>query len=365
MAEILGAGITHFPRLLGPDSMMADTLTRVLEDPGLDPTLKDPGAWPAALRNEYLEDRGLAAAIRHRERAVAGFRRVREAIDEFAPDAIVIWGDDQYENFREDVIPPYSVLAYDRVVSYPFQKLQRFGPNVWGEPEDRAVEVRGQRGIAKQLIAGLLDEGIDVSYAYEPLHEPGLSHAFLNSVLFLDYDRKGFDHPIVPIAVNCYGSKVICQRGGIPTLGSAPGTDELDPPSPQPWRCFDLGAALARVIARTDLRVVLLASASWSHGFLTEKNQFLWPDGGADWRLYDAMICGEYDVWRDTTRESVEDCGQQEILNWMCLMGAMQELGMTTEWSDFVETYAFNSNKVFALFGSDDGGPWRSTRGGS
>ena len=37
----------------------------------------------------------------------------RREIDEFAPDFIVIWGDDQYENFKEDLVPPFAVLAYE------------------------------------------------------------------------------------------------------------------------------------------------------------------------------------------------------------------------------------------------------------
>ena len=38
---------------------------------------------------------------------------------------------------------------------------------------------------------------------------PGLPHSVLNTLLYLDYDREGFEIPVVPFAVNCYGSKVI------------------------------------------------------------------------------------------------------------------------------------------------------------
>jgi hypothetical protein len=355
MAAFLGAGITHFPRLVGPDHMMADTLTRVLEDPALDPALRDPASWPEQLRAEYGEDRGLAAAAEHRRRLVENLSRVRAEIDRFQPDAVIVWGDDQYENFREDCIPPYSVLAYESTVNTPWTKLKRFGPNVWGEPEDTEVHIRGARSIAKELVGGLLGEGIDISYSYEPKHEPGLSHAFLNSVLFLDHDRTGFDYPVIPIAINCYGRKVICQKGGIPSLTDTLAPEDLDPPGPTPWRCFDMGAAIARVFARTDLRIALVASASWSHGFLAEKNHFLWPDEEADRRLYEAMKVGDFSVWRETSAASVEDAGQHEILNWMALMGAMSELDLTPDWTDLVETYAFNSNKAFALFGSGAG----------
>ena len=47
-----------------------------------------------------------------------------------------------------------------------------------------------------------------MAYAYKPLHGDGLGHAFANTLLFLDLDRQGFNYPVVPMAVNCYGSNV-------------------------------------------------------------------------------------------------------------------------------------------------------------
>ena len=41
------------------------------------------------------------------------FRAVRKALDDFNPDLVLIWGDDQYENFREDIIPAFCVLGLD------------------------------------------------------------------------------------------------------------------------------------------------------------------------------------------------------------------------------------------------------------
>ena len=38
------------------------------------------------------------------------------------------------------------------------------------------------------------------------------------------------------------------------------------------------------------------------------------------------------------------------MLNWFALAGAMEELGAELEWSDWVETDIFNSNKVFAAY---------------
>ncbi|MCE9658926.1 MAG: hypothetical protein K8R60_10230 [Burkholderiales bacterium] len=48
----------------------------------------------------------------------------------------------------------------------------------------------------------------------------------------------------------------------------------------------------------------------------------------------------------------VEDAGQQEVLNWWALLGAMQAQDARLEWSEFLGTHIFNSNKVFAAFES-------------
>lgn len=356
MGEVLGIGVTHYPRLAGPDATMSGTLKALLRQPGFPERLKDPAGWPPEMAADWSDDEGADAAGRHRERLVAGLRRVREAVDDFRPDAILIWGDDQYENFREDVIPAFAVLAYDSVSTT--WKSVKYGPNVWTAPDDEEIVASGQRRLAKAIASGLIEEGFDVAYAYEPLHQPGLSHAFLNTVLYLDWDRRGFPYPIVPVAVNCYGRRVISQRGLLPHFDrpgeedDADGAAGADPPSPSPRRCFELGRATARVVRDLPERIALCASASWSHAFLTAKHDYLYPDTAADVRLYDAMSTGSYGVWAQATLEEVEASGQHELLNWFCLMGAMAELGHAVAWSELVTTQLFNSNKAFAVFGA-------------
>jgi hypothetical protein len=97
-------------------------------------------------------------------------------------------------------------------------------------------------------------------------------------------------------------------------------------------------------------RVALIASSSWSHAFLTDKNYQLYPDIDADRRLYDALKAGDYDTWRSTSLASIEESGQQEMLNWFCLAGAMEALGRRPDYCEYVESWAFNSGKCFAIF---------------
>lgn len=349
MGEILGLGTTHYPPLTGTDDNMAYLLKRALQDPDLPVAYRNQSAWPAAMRQEYGTDDGRSAAARHREFLVTQFRKARQILDDFQPDFIVLWGDDQYENFQEDIIPPFCLYAYDAFAPQPWLNAPAARANVWDEPKDKTFHVRGHRTGAKTLARALLDAGFDVAYAYKPLHHE-LGHAFMNTVLFLDYDRQGFDYPIVPFQINCYGRKVIAQHGGATTLAGAPTAEQLDPPSPMPWRCFDLGAACARILARSPWRVAMVASSSWSHAFLTAKNAFLYPDIPADKALYEALRIGDYATWRQTPLAAIEESGQQEMLNWMCLAGAMAELGRKPTETAWVETHIFNSNKCFAHF---------------
>ncbi len=358
MGEILGLGVTHYPPLTGVDKNMAGILRGILKDPGLPERLRDPANWPEQLRREYADDGGEAAAAAHRASLVQYFRRARAALDAFKPDIVVVWGDDQYENFTEDIIPPFCILAYDEVTVQPWQRQAWYndGPsNVWGEPNDTAFRIQGHRAAAKYLASGLLEQGIDMAYAYQPLHKEGLGHAFVNTRLFLDYDRTGFPYPLIAFQVNCYGRRVIAQKGGRASLADPVPEDRLDPPSPSPKRCMEVGAATARVLRDSPYRAALVASSSWSHAFLTDKNYQLYPDVPADRRLYEALRRGDYETWRRTSLAEIEASGQQEMLNWFCLAGAMEELGRTPAECDFVETWALNSNKCFAVFPSDGG----------
>jgi hypothetical protein len=75
------------------------------------------------------------------------------------------------------------------------------------------------------------------------------------------------------------------------------------------------------------------------------------PDTPSDRRLYDQMVAGDVDAWRGNSLQQIEDAGQQELLNWFPLLGAMGALGRSRpSWSEFVETDVFNSNKVFATY---------------
>ena len=348
MGQILGLGVTHYPSLTAQGNLCR-RIKMCLADPALPEHLRSLDNWPEPMRRQWAADDGQAHSDAHRQAMVDGFRVARRALDEFRPDFCLIWGDDQFENYREDCVPPFSVLAYDAVEFQPWLHNQR-GVNSWNEPKEKSFSIRGHRQGGKHLASFLLNEGFDIAYAYKPLHA-GLGHAFVNTVLFLDWDRQGFPYPLVPFTTNAYGRYLTASEGIPPTPSKARSFEgNEDPPGPQPWRCFQIGAATARAFAESPWRVALIASSSWSHSFLTAKHGRMYPDIESDQRYFEALRAGEWETWRNTTLAQAEDRGHHELLNWFCLAGAMAELKRKPDEAVFLESWITNSDKVFAVF---------------
>jgi len=109
--------------------------------------------------------------------------------------------------------------------------------------------------------------------------------------------------------------------------------------------------AVARALQRSPWRAAVIASSSWSHSFLVQKHSLMFPDVESDKRYYEALRHGDWDLWKNTSIEEVEDRGHHELLNWFCLAGAMYELGhRKPDESVFLESWISNSDKVFAVF---------------
>ncbi|HEY3920085.1 MAG TPA: hypothetical protein VGL83_20010 [Stellaceae bacterium] len=365
MGEIMGMGLSHYPGPLVAVEHWPSMLQRWVELGRVKADLfaaRD--RWPEAMRQEWGNDEGVAAARVHRDRLLAGYVRLRQALDAFKPDIVLVWGDDQYENFKRDCIPAFCVGIYDKVVSRPYGgglAVFKTDQNVWGLSKDTELPIKCHSQGARGLTQGLLEGGFDVAYSSAVRHPGGLAHSFNNTVIYLDYEQKGFGfpYPIIPFHVNCYGSQLIKTSASV--VGE--GADEISPPSPSPARCFEIGRATARYFAASPWRVALIGSASWSHGSLTQKHGRLYPDLVTDRARYDQLRGNRFGDWGKLTQEEMEDSGQHEVLNWICLAGAMTELGQSAEVVDYVETYVFNSAKCFALFSPHGAGTGASGAG--
>ncbi|MSP97689.1 MAG: extradiol ring-cleavage dioxygenase [Betaproteobacteria bacterium] len=352
MSQILGLGVTHYPGLLVPPENWPRMLKRNVEIGRVKPELyADRGKWPSEMLAEWGTDEGVAAARAHEQRLIEGFNVMRRELDAFAPDLVLIWGDDQYENFRRDCIPAFCVYVFDELECHPYGGGRRpfqTTESAWGLAADTPVRVRGHREAANGLCRHLLGEGFDIAYASETRSEAGLAHSFNNTLVYLDRERRGFDYPVLPFHVNCYGNQIM--RAANPDAGGAKAAQEISPPSPSPKRCFDIGRATGRFLRNSPWKVALIASSSWSHATLTAKHGRLYPDVPADRALHADLLDGGFARWGELPLEKIEDAGQHEVLNWICLAGAMTELGQESKVVDYVESWMFNSSKCFALF---------------
>lgn len=352
MADVLGVGVTHFPPLALPDPFMSGIFKWALGDPELAAERRDPEGWPDRLKRELGDDEGVAGAAAHRRELVEQFERARAEIDAFRPDVVLVWGDDQYELFHEDCVPPFAVCAFDNVTSALWERpFYKGRPNYWNEPADAQYTILGHPQAGKYLTTELLARDVDMAYSYQPGAERPLPAAFANTLRYLDWAGDGFPYPTVFVSVNCYGRRLVKNQGGLAYLSQIPrDPSELDPPAPSPRRCFDVGAAIGDVLVASPWRVAVVASSSWSHSFLCEHTHFLLPDTVRDRELYQLLANDKLGLWRDVSLADVEHAGQHEMLNWFCLAGAVERLGLRHKWSELIETDLFTSNKVFAVF---------------
>src|SRR5258708_40295868 len=114
------------------------------------------------------------------------------------------------------------------------------------------IRVRGHRDAGKYLATGLIEAGIDVGYAYKPLHHP-MGHAFENTLLLLDDERRGFDYPLVQFSVNCYGRRDNGASGLRLTLGLKEENRKHIPPLPKLHPLTKDGPAPAPLISVTPV----------------------------------------------------------------------------------------------------------------
>ncbi len=329
---------------------MANVLRRTLNSDRTPANLRDPQNWPPGMREEWGDDEGRSAATRHRTSQVEAFRTARRALDEFKPDVVLIWGDDQYENFQLDLLTPFCVFALDEVIVEPFKPSDglKASANVWNEPTDTVVKLGGHQEAATLLAGELVRSGFDVACSFRLSHAKSLSHAFTRTLLYLDYDRKGFDYPVIPFHVNCYGSDLRIKGNAPPGLPRDNSRSRWLPPSPPPWRCYDLGKRIAEILSDSPWRAALIGSSSWSHASLTAKHAFVYPDIEADRKHLAELRAGQFDRWRELDHDEMRASGEHEMLNWVCLAGAMA--GREPQILAYSETYLFNADKVLALF---------------
>jgi hypothetical protein len=232
-------------------------------------------------------------------------------VEEAAPDAVIIVGNDQREIFQEDLTPAITLYRGERIENVPStsEERARMGPGLAiaeeGHcPPDGAI-YEGAPDLASHLIRSLVEEEFDVAQA-SSLGGRGIPHAY-----GFVYRRilKDAPPPSVPVILN------VGYPDNRPTIR----------------RCLSLGQALGRAISAGDgpERIALIASGGLTHFVIDEE---------LDRTVLAAMERADEDAL-SALSEDLFQSGTAEIKNWLPVAAAMNALGRRFHLVDYVPCY--------------------------
>ena len=302
MAKIvLGIGTSHSPQL----SVRATDWQVLWEKDEHDPRLDYQGLLRRAKPN--LASELTAEKFRQRDEACQkAIKTLGDTLREVNPDVVVVFGDDQHEQFQDDNMPTFAIYHGK---SLPVVTHTARNPAAWKSAEERgwaatAPEYEAGQALADHLIRSLVNAEFDIARCNKLRPEIGVGHAFS----FL-YRRvlPGGTLPMVPVMVNTY----------------------YPPNQPTPKRCYAFGQAVRQAVESwdSDRRVAIMASGGLSHVVIDEEIDQMTIDGLRSkrpetlWRLPRERLWG----------------GTSEILNWVALAGAVES--MELKYLDYVTTY--------------------------
>ena len=302
MAQVvIGIGTSHSPQL----SIRAKDWEHLLKKDQTDPRLDYPNLLKRA--KPGLEAELTPEKFRQRDEAcLKAVKDLGEALQKARADVVVVFGDDQQEQFHDDNMPMFAIYHGKTL---PVVKDHGLRPSGWKDAErngwaETAPEYDTASDLANHLILALTDAEFDITRCSKLRAEIGVGHAFS----FL-YRRilPGGKIPMVPIMVNTY----------------------YPPNQPTPKRCYAFGQAVRKAIDNwhSDKRVAIMASGGLSHVVIDEE---------IDAMVIDGLKNKKPEVLYRLPRERLWG-GTSEILNWVALAGAMEDRELT--YFEYVTTY--------------------------
>lgn len=165
-------------------------------------------------------------------RCQAAIEVLRAKLGEMRPDVLVVFGDDQFENFDFTLYPSLAVYVGESFVGTD-QPGHASAENTWTIP--------GHPDLAVHILRSLLADGFDPAWMQGlPKGVEGMCHAIMRPLEFLECHST----PVVPILLNGYFAP---QETGL--------------------RCVAVGRALRRAIDSfpASLRVVAVGSGGLWH----------------------------------------------------------------------------------------------------
>lgn len=351
MAEVLGLTVSDFPFLRMKPANMPWVLWGNLAWGWREHAdLRDPRNWPAPMRAEWKDDQdqGRGAGAAHQQRQFAQFAILRRALDAFRPDAILMLYRDVHETFPGTERPQWWLHTHAAIRVQPYNLWTFFRDNWFEEDPERVETLRGHPELAGALARHLEGAGLTARLVPESPHPAGLGHNCIAGAVHLDFERREYATPIVPLGIDPFRFGRVRDEEGLTPLDLS-----RDDPPLTPRQAFDLGIELSRAIRPTPWRVAIVAAADWSHANDSGKeNRRIHPDVEADRALFAQWRAGEYGAWPEQLSfEHFERHAQWELLITLVLAGAMAEVGAGAPvHADFQPTWVCNDDFVTTVF---------------
>jgi hypothetical protein len=224
-----------------------------------------------------------------RWRSLKGFEAGRELLESAAPDVIVAFVNDHFQNFFLDGMPAFCFgIGEEHVVPAPDLA------HIVGLPVRR---FRGEPKLSKQLLQYAMESGFDPAFSEELrfVDELGVPFSFLLT--------ETVDIPVIPIMINC-----------------------VAPPLPSWKRCMELGTAVGSGLAKLarDRRVMILGSGGLAHWIGTPETGRI--NSEFDRRVLALIEAGEGNQlasWNDDKIFFEAGNGAFELRNWAAALGAV------------------------------------------
>ena len=254
------------------------------------------------------------------ERIEKGFQVLKQQIDAYKPDALLIVGDDQAEVFTEADMPAFCLFTCAEVHG-------SLNIGLIGEPEqENHVELRCHAELAGHLLSELNNKGFGLTDMKElkPRGRPlrGLGHAFTRPTAKV---TPKLDIPIIALHVNCYFA-----------------------PMPSARRCYELGQAIALALHDRPEKIAVMASGGLSHD--PRGPRAGWIDTPLDLWVLEQLrdgnaeaLCHLFEFDSETLRS-----GTGEIRSWIVVAGALH--GVRATIVDYIPAHHAVTGLSFAYF---------------
>jgi aromatic ring-opening dioxygenase catalytic subunit (LigB family) len=227
-----------------------------------------------------------------------GLNFLRKGLRGKNPDAFILIGDDQNENYREDNLPQVAIYVGEHLV--PVDRHNEGN-------EGQRVSYRCHTELANSLLKGLVERDFDVASSKSFPREELLAHAHAPILRRIIPDA---DVPVVLIFVNAIH---------VPTIS--------------PKRCYRLGQTINEIIEQerpSEERVAIYASGGLSHftaGYPWSHYKGSHAYGSIceefDHKIIDWMKRGEGERFSRFSSQDLLDNGEIELRSWITLLGAV------------------------------------------